>query len=207
VSEGAVFKQMYYKAMLPLRDYSALICYTDPSYSDTGDCKATVLVGKWNDEYHVIKCFVDQATIAQMIEWHIAIGSVVGESCQFYMEKVFMQESLRIQINEAASERGQRLYVQADTRQKANKYHRIEQLLEPLNRSGRLFLNEAERGDPHMERLEQQFIALSANSRTHDDGPDAVEGAIYLLGQRSNLDSLRSIETGPLLRNQLAETG
>ncbi len=201
VSEGAVFKQVSWKDLPDIHEYDGLVCYTDPSYSDEGDFKATVLVGKWQDEFHIIACFLEQTTIAQMIQWHIDIASRLPVPCRFYMEQVFMQHTLIDQVNNEARKRGVRLCVQPDNRKKTNKYARIELLLEPLNRNGQLFLNEQERNNPHMQRLEQQFLAFGPGSRSHDDGPDAVEGAIYIFGERTNLDLLRDMEVGALLRN------
>jgi hypothetical protein len=75
VTEGAVFRQMNYKPMQALNAYNMLVCYTDPSYKDgpKNDYKATVLVGRWHDEFHIIKCFVEQASTAAMIDWHYQI--------------------------------------------------------------------------------------------------------------------------------------
>ena len=38
--------------------------------------------------------------------------------------------------------------------------------------------NEAERASPDMQTLVSQFLAFPFG---HDDGPDAVEGAVYML--------------------------
>lgn len=185
IVEGSVFRQMAYKPPYPLADYQALLCYTDPSFSDTGDYKATVLVGKHGKEYHVLKCYLQQTGTSSMVDWHFEIlEATMGYRCQFYMEKVFMQDVIIKQVNDACVERGINLFVQEDARGKPNKFTRIEAMLEPLNRTGRLFLSEAERYSPHMQRLEEQFLALAFGSSAHDDGPDAVEGAIWLLGER-----------------------
>ena len=60
---------------------------------------------------------------------------------------------------------------------------RIESLLEPLHRNGQLYLNEHERKNPHMARLAEQFTAFAPRSRAHDDGPDAIEGAIWKINE------------------------
>ena len=186
VTEGAVFKEMAYKPALPVAQYSDLICYTDPSYKAGADYKATVLVGKWQNEYHIIKCFLEQCTSATMIDWHFNIHQLTRPSrCTFYMEEVFLQDVIRKELNDACMNRKIPLNVRGDTRSKPDKFTRIETLLEPLNRNGRLYLAEQERYNPHMLRLEEQFLALTAGSHAHDDGPDAVEGAIWLLGERA----------------------
>jgi len=43
-----------------------------------------------------------------------------------------------------------------------------------------MILNEDEKEDPNMKRLEAQFKSVSPNSRTMD-GRDAVEGAVFKL--------------------------
>ena len=189
LTEGSVFKQMAYKPARPLEEYTLLICYTDPSYKDTGDYKATVLVGKWQHEYHVIRCFLDLATTAEMIQWHYSIMDFIGSknSCYYFMEEVFIQDVIRKEVYEAGRKAGRTISVMGDRRKKPDKYARIESLLEPLHRNGDLYFNEDERHNPHMRRLEEQFIAFAPGSRAHDDGPDAVEGAIFIIREKIKL--------------------
>ena len=188
ITEGAVFREMAWKPALAVNEYDALICYTDPSYTETGDYKATVLVGKIQDEYHVIKAFVEQTTTAMLLTWHqeIMINTLGAKNCRYYMEKVFMQDVIIKEINDTGAKSGMLLRILPDERKKPNKYTRIEALLEPLNRNARLYLNAKERYNPHMIRLAEQFKAFSPGSSAHDDGPDAVEGAVWLLMEQSN---------------------
>ncbi len=182
LTEGSVFKQMAYKPARHINEYDMLVCYTDPSYKDTADYKATVLVGHWQGEYHVIKCFLDKATTAQMIEWLYRIIKLVnGRSCYYYMEEVFMQDVIRKEVCDAGRKRGVNIPMRGDTRRKPDKFMRIESLLEPLHRNGELYLNGHEQDNPHMQRLAEQFVALAPGSRAYDDGPDAVEGAVWII--------------------------
>jgi predicted phage terminase large subunit-like protein len=187
LSEGAVFKKMHYKPLQSLGAYRQLICYTDPSYKTASDYKATVLVGAYQTEFHIIKCFLEQTTSAAMLDWHYQIMDLAGtQNCYYYMEASFMQDVLVNELANEAAKRGRHIPIRGDTRQKKDKFTRIECLLEPLNRNGQLFLNLAEQHNPHMQRLAEQFTAFSPSSRAHDDGPDAVEGAIWLLNQKAN---------------------
>lgn len=188
IQEGSIFTHMSWKPALSLESYSALVCYTDPSYKNTNDYKATVLVGQWQREYHIIRCYLDKATTAEMIQWHLNIMELLGGlRCSYLMEQVFMQDVLVKEVYEAGRKQGRIIPIRGDTRKKADKFQRIESLLEPLNRNGDLYLNELERSNPHMQRLAEQFTALSPGSRTHDDGPDAVEGAIFYLTSTQTL--------------------
>ncbi len=188
LTEGAVFKQMAYKPARELKEYKMLLCYTDPSYKETNDYKATVLVGLWEQEFHIIRCYVEQATTAQMIQWHYNIMAMVKDvSCYYYMEEVFMQDVIRKELSSVSGKAGRHIPIMGDKRKKADKFTRIECLLEPLHRNGQLYLNAKEQDNPNMKRLEEQFTAFGPGSRTHDDGPDAVEGAIWLIQDKFSL--------------------
>ncbi len=187
IVEGSVFKAMGYKPARPIKDYSLLVCYTDPSFKDSrkNDFKATVLVGKWKDEYHVIKAYLEQTNTATMIDWHYHIMDIVGaHACYFLMEQVFLSELIIKEFYETSRSKGRTIPIAGDIRQKDDKFTRIESLLEPLHRNGKLYLNEAEKENPHMQRLDEQFVALAPGSRAHDDGPDAVEGAVFVINNK-----------------------
>ncbi len=191
LTEGSVFSELAWKPAKPLNEYDALICYTDPSYKDTCDYKATVLIGRAGTAYHVLKCYLEQTTTARMIAWLHRIAEYVnGMACTFYMEEVFMQDVIINEVNEASKRAGIKMWVKGDSRKKPNKYVRIEGLLEPMVRNCELYLSEEERHNPHMLRLVEQFRAFAAGSNAHDDGPDAVEGAIWILkGQHKQADT------------------
>jgi predicted phage terminase large subunit-like protein len=185
ITEGAVFKEMAYKPAQQMNDYETLVCYTDPSYKNTNDYKATVLVGKWKNEFHIIKCYLARATTAQMIVWHYDIMDLVGRNCCYYfMEQGFMQDVLVKEVGDAGKRTGRNIPIRGDDRKKPDKFMRIESLLEPLHRNGALYLNEAERYNPNMILLAEQFTAFAPGSRAHDDGPDALEGAIWRINDK-----------------------
>ena len=48
---------------------------------------------------------------------------------------------------------------------------------------GNLILNEAERDNPHMKELEDQFKLFTLTMRYPADGPDAVEGANRIIDE------------------------
>lgn len=191
ISEGTVFKELAYKPARQLSDYRYLVCYTDPSFKDSkkNDFKATVLVGRWRDEFHIIKAFVDQTSTAKMIDWHYEIDRFVNNrvSVYYFMEANFIQDTLLREFYAESAKRGKVIPIKGDERKKLDKFTRIEALLEPLNRNGKLFLNEAEKDNKHMLRLEEQFIALEPGSKAHDDGPDAVEGAVFIINTKTSL--------------------
>ncbi len=78
ITEGRVFKNLKYGKIRPLKEYRYLVAYTDPSYKKKGDFKATVLIGRWKNEYHVIKVYCDQVTTSQMLDWNYEILKYVN---------------------------------------------------------------------------------------------------------------------------------
>ena len=109
-------------------------------------------------------------------------------SVYMLIEWPWIDDMLMLEIAQANIRHGITLPLKPDERDKSDKYHRIESALEPLNRNGKLIFNEAEKGNPHMVAMEAQFLALSPTSRAHDDGPDAVEGAVYVINSKSSND-------------------
>lgn len=190
ISEGTVFKQMNYKKLPPLTAYKFLVCYTDPSFKATeaNDFKATLLIGRWEDEYHIIKAFCEQTSTANMIKWHYTISEMTRDKVPVYyfMEANFVQDTLINEFYKYAKENEMPVIpLSPDKRKKPDKFTRIESLLEPLNRSEKLWLNESEANSLHMQRADEQFIMLQPGSREHDDAPDAAEGAIWIINHKS----------------------
>jgi hypothetical protein len=99
------------------------------------------------------------------------------------LQDPFYQQVIKPLIYTKNKERSTNIHLTPDARKKDDKYTRIEAKLEPLNRNGYLILNEDERLDPHMKRLEAQFKSSSPNSKTMD-APDAVEGGTFFIDER-----------------------
>ena len=52
-------------------------------------------------------------------------------------------------------------------------------------RTGRLILNIDQQDNPHMRRLEEQFLMFSLQMRYPADGPDCVESALRWLRDKT----------------------
>ena len=205
ITEGSVFKTLNYKPVQDIRDYKCLCCYTDPSYKDSqkNDFKATILAGLWRDEFHVIKAFCFQGSIAQMVENHFEMMAIVGPAtCYYLMEEVFMQDMFYTEFSKASKQHGKVIPISGDKREKPEKFSRIEALLEPLNRNGKLYFNEAEKDHPGMKALHQQMLSFAAGSRAHDDGPDALEGAIWTINNKEAIKATGNVKFIPRTRNK-----
>jgi len=190
ITAGKVFKKINYGKIRPLREYKFLIAYTDPSYKKKGDFKATILIGRWKNEYHILKVFCQQTTVAKMLDWNYEIYKFAGGKVPvfFYIEWPWIDDTIKAEIVAANVRHGVSIHPKADERTKPDKYYRIEAALEPLNRKGELIFNEDEKGTEDMEAMAGQFLALSPTSRAHDDGPDAVEGGKWVLDSKTSAD-------------------
>lgn len=186
VTEGSVFEKKYirYGRMLPIRDYRAIVCYTDPSFksSSKNDYKATMLVGLTkNGEYHVLKAWADQTKVSTMVEWHYEAKAFVGEgSCRYYMEANFIQDSLIDEFRKVGDSLGSQIPILGDRRKKPDKFARVE-ALQPLFERGLITFNEKEKSKQGFEVLTNQLLGFQRGSKINDDAPDALEGAIWIL--------------------------
>lgn len=192
ITQGKVFSAINYGRIKPIKDYRFLVSYTDPSYKSgkNNDFKATALVGKWRDEYHVIRMYCAQTSTAIMIDWQYDIMKKYGTQVPIYfiIEWPSIDDALKMEMDKANKRHGVTLPLRADERVKKDKFYRIESLLEPLNRSEKLIFNKDMKDSEHMKLTEAQFKALSPTSRAHDDAPDAVEGAVFDLNSRISAD-------------------
>lgn len=191
VNEGAVFlrKHICYGKMLSLKEYRSLVCYTDPSFkaSTTNDFKSTILVGKTKTgEYHVLKAYADQTSVSNMVAWHYDIDAYIAGRCpvMYYMESNFIQDLMLDEFRKVGDAVGHQIPIRGDARKKPDKFSRIE-AMQPLFERGLVVLNEKEKNDPGMMQLVEQLLMFEKGSRIHDDAPDALEGGIFLLNQRS----------------------
>lgn len=193
IDEGAVFKLewMHYSKILPLKEYVKIISYTDPSFrsSTSNDYKATILVGKTKEGYyHVLKAFAGQCSVAEMVSWHYQIEDWIqaqggGKLPRYYMEANFIQDLLLDEFEKEGFARGGRqIPITGDKRKKMDKFSRIE-TMQPLFERGFILFNVEEKESEGMKILVEQLLGIEKGSRLHDDAPDALESAIYMLNK------------------------
>lgn len=208
ITEGAIFKadDIQYTKALPFRKYTRLICYTDPSFknSSNNDYKATILVGKTREGYfHVLKAFADQTSVTTMYEWLYSIRDYVSDNTPvyFYMESNFIQSMHLDDFRKFGEGKGDIIALRGDSRKKPDKFARIE-ALEPLFSQGIIFFNEKEKDSKGMQTLIEQLLLFQRGSKIHDDAPDALEGAIYLL-QRKDASTSNLTQATPMKHKRM----
>lgn len=195
VSTGEVFENIAYGKVPPLSKFRFLVAYGDPAPGESKgkkgkSFKTVSLCGKLDGRLYVIKTFLAQALNAEFIDWYVRMLQFVnGKSTVYcYMENnklqdPFFQQVFKPLVAKVRREQKIALFIRGDEEKKTDKATRIEANLEPLNREGNLILNEAEKDNPHMKELEDQFRLFTLSLRYPADGPDAVEGAFRVINE------------------------
>lgn len=213
LSEGDVFKELSIGKIPSLSRFKQIIVYGDPSPSNSknkaGSMKAIAAIGLLDSTYYIIKCRVDRATNSEFVDWFYEINEQLnGSSAQIYnyiennkLQDPFYQQVFIPLFVSKAKEKGHYLNIVPDARVKPDKFSRIEGNLEPLNRNGRLIFNEAEKNNPHMQRLQEQFLLLTPQLKAPADGVDAVEGGVFIATQKLKQVSVEQLHIGRRPRN------
>ena len=194
LSEGDVFKELTWGRIPPLNKFRFLIAYGDPAPSNStngkGSYKSIFLVGNCEGKYYVVTGYLDHVTNDEFVNWYYYLKDFAGDKTIVYnlIENNKLQDPFYGQVfiplfATKGKEKGF-IGIIPDTRAKPDKFSRIEGNLEPLNRLGKLIFNEAEKANPHMKRLEEQFLLVSPQLKAPADGPDGVEGAVWIINQK-----------------------
>lgn len=192
IKEGTVFRKDWIKfaKMRPLNQYEKIVAYCDPSFKNsvTNDYKAIKVWGKIGTELHHLFAFVRQCSVSEMVRWFYDLHERMPEGviCNYYIEANFLQDILLDEFAVEGELRGYQLPIIGDTRKKLDKFARIE-AISPLWERGFVFYNAAMQNDPDMLAGIDQTLSIEKGTRTHDDAPDADEGAIFLLQKHTRV--------------------
>jgi hypothetical protein len=195
VREGTVFKNITWGEVPHLGKFLFLVAYGDPAQSNKenkdGSYKAIPLIGQLDGKFYIINCFLEQVKNSKFITWYYDIEEYIQGKTQLYnyiennsLQDPFYEQVLSPLMYAEGAAREHYVHVSPDERKKPDKFARIEGNLEPLNRTGRLIFNIAEKDNPHMLRLEEQFKAVDPKLSAHVDGPDAVEGGVWIINNK-----------------------
>jgi hypothetical protein len=211
IVEGTVFREITWDKVPPLSSFKFLVAYGDPASSNkenkNNSYKSIPLVGMHGGKFYVITCFLGQVKNSEFVRWFYYIEDYVGHRTQIYnyIENNSLQDPFYEQVfvplfMDEGRKTGHEVYVSPDERKKPDKYARIEGNLEPLNRQCRLVFNIAEKNNPHMQRLVEQFKSVDARLSAPADGPDSVEGAIWVINNK--LITLGGFKFGEKITNK-----
>lgn len=203
VAEGKIFRNLPFGKVPPLSRFRFLIAYGDPAYSNSrkkdSSTKALVLLGKLRGVYYVVKAFLGHATNADFIDWYFQMDDFIGGKANIYrymennsLQDPFFQQVFKPLLQQECKRRKHELFIRGDGRKKADKATRIEANLEPIDRNCLWLFNEKERDNPMMQELINQFKLFELSLPYPADGPDAVEGAVFM-------NNLKTAEMEPTL--------
>ena len=194
LSEGEVFKELTWGKCPPLSKLQLAVAYGDPAPSNSRNkatsFKALFLIGYYDGNFYVYKGYLDHVVNDEYVNWYYYIHDYVGDKCQvfYFIENNKLQdpfyEQVFLPLFAAKGQEKGFIPISPDTRKKPEKFDRIEGNLEPLNRQGKLILNIDEKDNPHMQRLEEQFLLLNKRMKAPADGVDCIEGGWYILNSK-----------------------
>lgn len=174
-----------------------------------GSYKANFLMGLLDGTLYVITGFLDHVKQDDFVDWYYFQRDYVKEKTQLYnliennkLQDPFYQQVFVPLFLKKGKEKGYYISISPDGRDKPDKFVRIEGNLEPVNRAGRMVLNVAEKDNPHMKRLEEQFLLFDDGLPAPADGPDCVEGGYFACQQKMVSISLGSWVAGTKTRNR-----
>lgn len=212
ISEGTVFKNIKYGRIPPLKKFSYLVIYGDPTQSESkgtsknkkGSRKAVWLLGVLGDNLYVIRGFIGKPTNYEFITWFFLLYEWVKGVVPVYtliecntLQKPFYEQVFKKHLAEIRKERKSLLTVSPDESRKLDKARRIEADLEPINRDGRLILNEKEKGDPNMIELNNEFKYFTMALKYPADGIDCVQGGFKFIEQKPIMEGT-AVESVPI---------
>ncbi|MEG0807651.1 MAG: hypothetical protein RR410_04790 [Alistipes sp.] len=199
VVEGKIFTQIKWGKLPPLNKFRFLAVYGDPTQSEQkgiaknkkGSRKAIWLCGKIARTLYIFKGFIFKGSNADFINDYFLLNQYVGGKLPVYnyienntLQDPFYKQVFRPLLAECCQQRGHTLSIIPDEGKKADKAVRIEADLEPLNREGNIVFNEAERSDPHMIELVNEFQLFTLAMSYPADGVDAIHGANHMLNRK-----------------------
>ncbi|NCB82985.1 MAG: hypothetical protein EOM44_00575 [Bacteroidia bacterium] len=196
IIEGAVFKELTFGEVPPLQKFHFLLAYADPSPSNNttdrqNSTKALWLMGYHDNNFYVITGWLDRVTNDEFVDWFYAVDAYVNNKTQLYnyienntLQAPFFDQVFMPLFYKKGVEANYHIGVLPDTRKKPDKFSRIEGGLEPWVRTNRLVFNIREKDNPHMKRLVEQFKMFSPGMKAPADGPDAIEGGLWIINQK-----------------------
>lgn len=186
--EGKIFlnEQIQWAKIPNIKDFECIVGHWDVAYAgtETGDYNAVKIWGLKDKKFYHIKSFVRQCKMSAAIRWMIEYEKTLPPSVKIHwrFESQFWNDAIKMTLNEVTEETKQELLLVQCERPVKNKFDRIVSM-QPHYQNSRVYYNKAEEFNMDMQVGINQLKAIEPNYVTHDDGPDADEGAISYLNR------------------------
>ncbi len=196
ISEGKIFKNLPYGKVPAINKFKFIVVYGDPAYSNSTTAKknskkAVFAIGYLKGTYYILKGYCANESNDNYIEWYYSLKEWLGSTVPVYfvqenntLQNPFFEQVFMPIVRAKNSQKGEVLHLRSDERKKGDKATRIEAAIEPLDREGRLIFNEAEKDNPHMQELIDQFKLFEMHLPYCADGPDCIEGGIFYINSK-----------------------
>lgn len=208
--EGTTFKAEWMNNWVDCskQKYDTVIHYLDPSYksTDKSDYKFWVLLGKCGKYYDIIDAWGAKTTSKKM--WERAFDTddeFEDYAINHSMEANFIQEEVHSkELERVEEDKGRALRVSWDRRAKGDKHERVG-TLPPLFERGFMRFNSNKKQSPGMKLLRSQLLAFEKGSKVNDDGPDALEGAVWMADRFAGRTKEAKTRNGRFVKNQFRQ--
>lgn len=191
---GKIFTTVQWAKCPQLKSCEKVLIYCDPATSNkdksASSRKAIGVIGFKNGNFYLYKVWLDsmnQSTFATHIySANDYVKSRGVDTFKIWIENnslqdPFWEQVIKPLIKSTGKLLGKMvLYMSLDRRSKGDKFNRIEGTIEPIWKEGALYFNKDEMDNPHMQRMEEEFVGVDPSSKMMD-GPDMLEGGIWII--------------------------
>lgn len=193
-TEGKIFldEQIQWATIPQLKTFDCIVGHWDVAYAGTesGDYNAVKVWGVKDKNFYCIKAFVRQCKMGLAMQFMVDFerGLPPGVKVHWRFESQFWNDAIKMtleEVNEKVQQKKDEAYQLLITkcdRPINNKFDRIVSL-QPYYQNGRIYYNKKEEFNIDMQVGLNQLKAIEPGYSTHDDSPDADEGAISYLSR------------------------
>jgi Fe-S-cluster formation regulator IscX/YfhJ len=192
--EGKLFlqEQIQFAPIPRLDSFEALVAHWDVAYAgtSTADFNAVKVWGLKDKNFYCIKAFVRQCKMGDAIQWMIDYEKSLPKTVQvtWRFESQFWNDALKMVLsdvcekNKIDTKNPYPLCLAQTDRPVTNKFQRIVSM-QPYYQNRRIYYNKNEEFNIDMETGINQLKSIEPGYSSHDDSPDADEGAITYLSK------------------------
>ena len=207
IIDGDVFENIKYDKVPPISTCESVVVYADPSTSNKDkpkgkgkgpSFKCVIIIGYKNRKYYIYWIRLLQTNNKTFVKWIFEADQYLNENGIdpkiIYIENNSLQaphyeQVIKPEVAKQAEElNADYPPLREDTRKKPEKYDRVEGTLQPEDAEGNLIFDRRLKDTPHMKVMEGQMLAVSPNA-SHIDGPDGLEGAVWIIKNRKHRKS------------------
>ncbi|SMG35539.1 hypothetical protein [Sphingobacterium psychroaquaticum] len=203
IIEGTTFTSVKYAKAPLLRTCEMVVVYADPSTSNKDkqkgkasaqrSYKSVQVIGYKNHQYFTYWIRLQQVGNKTFVNWlydSYAFCKRQGvDTVNIWIENNSLQDPhyeqvISPQIKLKAEEDCiDQIPVRKDTRNKPEKFERVDGTLQPIDEAGNLLFDEKLKGTEDMDTMESQMLSVSPDCKIMD-GPDCNEGGTWIIQNR-----------------------